>query len=146
MLDVGLARAFVKSPTPPVADEAKGGLWLHQTDPLLNPNIAIVKYFNFQIGEWVALAPEYRVRVREVINVTTNGQTNFTLGQNAISPQLSRVQITNLPTQIYGEDYTITEDGTNYNPNSIDNNRLDFLGTEYGLLAGDKIYIEYQIS
>jgi len=154
MIKVGFGRAFIKSPTPPTSidpqenEQLKSFFWLHQTDPVNNPNVVIHKRWSEEAnngsGGWIPIDNSEIVFLRENQTVASNGQTTFTLAQNVVNPHLTLVQIVGLPTQIYGEDFIITEDGVTYNPNSLNNNRLDFLGAQYELKAGEKLYITYQ--
>lgn len=149
-VDTGLARGFIKSPTAPTTEEAKSLFWMHQTDVISNPNIVIIKYWNQAAnsgaGNWLAVTPDQRIRVWEVLAVASNGQTIFTLGNNVVEPKLTKVQITNLPEQIYDVDFKISPDGTTYNPLLSTNNRLDFLGSAYALETTESVYVEYQIA
>jgi hypothetical protein len=146
-VDTGLARAFIKSPTAPTTEEAKSLLWLHQTDVISNPNIVIIKYWNQAAnsgaGNWLTLSAQ-NIRVFEVLQVVSNGQTIFTLGNNVVEPHTTKVQITNLPLQVYNVDFKISPNGTTYNPALSTNNRLDFLGSAYALETTESVYIEYQ--
>jgi hypothetical protein len=158
MIKVGLARAFVKSPTPPSSidpvenEQLKSLFWLHQTDPVNNPNVVIIKRWsalaNNNAGGWVSIDEAEIVFVRQELTVQSDGQTTFTLGHNVVNPHLTQIYLQFVPNPTYGSnyDFIITEDGVNYNPNSINNNRLDFLGSQYILKANEKIVAVYQIS
>jgi len=125
----GAVQAIVRRPenNPPTD---KTVLWFVQTNPS-NPEEGFLRYFNSESQQWERLAHQDNWK-REVFTAG-NGSTEFTLSENVASSkaELSMLEIDTCGTQIYGVDFSIT------------NNIMTFVADSYELISGDKLYITY---
>lgn len=139
MKDLGLARAIILRPTPP---DSTNVIWGEQTDVIGNPNVAILRYFDFAVGQWVALKPNTVSTFVSQEFTATSAQTVFTLASNVLQPTIARVNTSRHGEQDYLIDFKITN-GTIYNTLGNDNNVLTLLGSQYTLFAGEKVKVTY---
>lgn len=135
MIDVGLAAAIISSPTAPTELRC---IWHEQTDPVTDPKIGLLRYYDHTTEQWLVLQSGGGVLVREQITIATNGQTSVALLSNVISPSLSTLFAMGCHVQ-YGTEAASGQ-------YTISGNTLTWTGDyKFTLVAGEKLDIYYYI-
>jgi hypothetical protein len=132
-IDVGPARAIVPRPTGFPPDD-KSSLWFEQTNPL-DSSEGILRHWVKATLSWEKLYPDDATKwFSQNIVVALNNETNFTLENIVVNPEVSIVSVTGLGFLIYGIDYTISGSSFVFLPTTAG-------GESFALKTGDTIQV-----
>lgn len=129
MINLGLARAIVSKPVPPVRRDL---LWHKQTDPATNPEIGELRYYDWDVNDWLLLHDGDLTFKTEVLPIASDDQTIFALAASPVIVENSQLWVMGV----------IAEYGTHY---TIAGNILTWLDVPFQLISGNNIQIKYNI-